>query len=163
MVELSSSARTRMFARVIGPYFLIVPITAAMRAPQMQALLADFEASPVWAWFGGAITLLMGLVVVALHPYWTDPPAVIVSALGWLMVLRGVLLLAFPAALLSAANALIGTSAAWRIAYLALAILGLYLTVVGWRPIRQTITDQVAPVGDRSLDPSAPHAPPGAR
>ena len=137
MTEVSSAARTRMFARVIGPFFLIVPITAAVRAPQMHTLLADFEASSVWAWFGGAVTLLMGLVVIALHPYWTDPPAVIVSVLGWLMVLRGVLLLAFPAALMSAANAVIGTGAVWRIAYLALAVLGLYLTVVGWRPASQ--------------------------
>lgn len=126
-----------MFARVIGPYFLIVPITAAVRAPQMQTLLADFEADSVWAWFGGAIALLMGLVVVALHPYWTDPPAVIVSVLGWLMVLRGVLLLAFPASMMSTANAVIGSGAAWRIAYLALAALGLYLTIVGWRPASQ--------------------------
>ena len=135
MVEVSSAARTRMFARVIGPYFLVVPITAAVRAPQMQTLLSDFESSSVWAWFAGAITLLLGLVVVALHPYWTDPPAVIISVLGWLMVLRGVLLLAFPAALMSAANAVIGTGAMWRIAYLALAVLGLYLTVAGWRPV----------------------------
>lgn len=134
---MESSSRTRMFARVIGPYFLVVPITAALRAPEMQTLLSDFEASPVWAWFGGAITLLLGLVVVALHPYWNGAPAVTVSVLGWLMVLRGVLLLTFPATLMSAANAVIGTGALWRIAYLGLALIGLYLTVVGWRPVAQ--------------------------
>ncbi|MFM9033697.1 MAG: hypothetical protein ACKOQ4_05335 [Mycobacterium sp.] len=125
---------TRMFARVIGPYLLVVPITAAVRAPDMQKLLSDVEASPVWPWFGGAITVLLGLIVVGLHPYWTNPPAVIISALGWLMVARGILLLAFPAALMSAANAVIGTGAIWRVAYAILALLGLYLTVVGWRP-----------------------------
>lgn len=132
---MEASRRTRMLARVIGPYFLVVPVTAALRAPQLQAVLSDFEASPVWAWFGGAITLLLGLVVVALHPHWNGAPAVIVSVLGWLMVLRGVLLLAFPAALMSAANAVIGTGAVWRVAYLGLALMGLYLTVVGWRPV----------------------------
>lgn len=125
---------TRMFARVIGPYLLVVPITAAVRAPDMQKLLSDVEASPVWPWFGGAITVLLGLIVVGLHPYWTSPPAVIISALGWLMVARGILLLAFPAALMSAANAVIGTGAIWRVTYAILALLGLYLTVVGWRP-----------------------------
>lgn len=135
---MDTTTRTRMFARVIGPYFVIVPLTAALRVPDMEKLLSDFEGSPAWAWFGGAITLLLGLVVVALHPYWTDPPAVIVSALGWLLVLRGVLLLAFPAALISAANAVIGTGPVWRIGYALLGLLGLYLTVVGWRsPVPQ--------------------------
>ena len=77
---MDTTTRTRMFARVIGPYFVIVSLTAALRAPDMQAVLSDFEASPVWPWFAGVFTLLLGLVIVALHSYWTDPPAVIVSA-----------------------------------------------------------------------------------
>lgn len=130
---MDTTTRTRMFARVIGPYFVIVSLTAALRASDMQAVLSDFEASPVWPWFAGVFTLLLGLVTVALHSHWSDPPAVIVSALGWLMVLRGTLLLVFPAALMSAANAVIGTGPVWRIAYGLLVVLGLYLTVVGWR------------------------------
>lgn len=130
---MDTSDRTRVFARALGPYFVIVSLTAALRAPDMEKLLSDFEASPIWAWFGGAVTLLFGLFIVALHSSWADPPAVIVSALGWLMVIRGTLLLAFPAALMSAANAVIGTGLVWRIAYGLLVVMGLYLTAVGWR------------------------------
>lgn len=133
MNTTTRNTTTRIFARVIGPYFVVVPVTAAVRASDMQKLLTDVEASPVWPWFGGAITVLCGLIVVALHPYWDNPPAVIVSALGWLMVLRGVLLLAFPAALMSAANAVIGTGAVWRVTYAILTLIGIYLTAVGWR------------------------------
>ena len=46
---MDTTTRTRMFARVIGPYFVIVSLTAALRAPDMQAVLSDFEASPVWS------------------------------------------------------------------------------------------------------------------
>lgn len=138
------NSATRIFARVIGPYFVVVPITAAVRAPDMQKLLTDVEAHPVWPWFGGALTLLLGLIVIAAHPYWNNPPAVIVSVLGWLMVVRGVLLLAFPAALMSAANAVIGTGAVWRITYLVLALVGLYLTVIGWRPVSSSLPHAAA-------------------
>ena len=34
-----SQATTRMFARVLGPYLVIVTITAAVRTSHMQALL----------------------------------------------------------------------------------------------------------------------------
>jgi hypothetical protein len=39
---------------------------------------------------------------------------------------------------MSAANAVIGTGAVWRIGYGVLALLGVYLTVVGWRPAATT-------------------------
>lgn len=126
-----------MFARVLGPFLIIVPLTAALRASEMHELMADFEGNPLWPWMGGAFALLLGLIVVALHPSWSSPPAIIVSAMGWLMVLRGLLLLLFPAAFMSAADAVIGSGMIWRIGYVALALVGLYLTVVGWRPVRQ--------------------------
>lgn len=126
-----------MFARVLGPYLVIVPIAGVFRASQMQALMSGFEASALWPWVLGAFVLLLGLIVVALHSSWADPPAVIVSVVGWLMVLRGVLLLAFPAAFMSAANAVIGTGVAWRVGYAILALIGLYLTCIGWSPAPQ--------------------------
>ena len=82
-----------------------------------------------------AFILLLGLIVVALHQVWTNPVAVIVSALGWLLVVRGAAA-GFPAAFISAANAVIGTGVVWRIGYVGVACLGLYLTWSGWRPNR---------------------------
>lgn len=125
---------TRMFARVLGPYFVIVAVTATLRAAEMRELLADFGANPLWPWVMGALVLIIGLTVVALHPHWNNPAAVIVSVLGWAMVLRGVFLLAFPAAFMSAADAVIGSGKVWQIGYLAMAVLGLYLSYAGWRP-----------------------------
>ena len=126
--------RTRLFARVLGPFLILVPITAAVRAPQMATMLTDFEANPLWAWVVGAFILLLGLIVIASHQVWNSAASVIVSALGWLLVLRGALLLVFPAAFFSAANAVIGTGSVWRIGYVGFALVGLYLTWVGWRP-----------------------------
>lgn len=128
---------TRLFARVLGPFLIVFPLTAALRASQMQTLLADFEANPLWPWVVGAYVLALGLVVVALHSSWGSPPAVIISVVGWLLVLRGVLLMAFPATFMTAANAVIGTGMVWRIGYIGLALVGIYLTFVGWGPARR--------------------------
>ncbi|MCB1265806.1 MAG: hypothetical protein KDB56_14740 [Mycobacterium sp.] len=124
---------TRLLARVLGPFLVLVPVTAAARAPQMQTMLTDFESNPLWPWIVGAFILLLGLIIVALHQVWTDPVAIAVSALGWLLVVRGVVLLVFPAAFVSAANAVIGTGVVWQIGYVGVACLGLYLTWAGWR------------------------------
>ena len=125
---------TRMFARVLGPFLFIACITAVVRAPDMRALISDFAANALWPWVFGAFVLVGGLIIVALHQHWRGAAAFIVSLFGWLMVLRGVLLLAFPATFISMANSVIDMGALWRGVCIALAALGLYLTYVGWAP-----------------------------
>ncbi|MGA9676763.1 MAG: hypothetical protein WBR28_16470 [Mycobacterium sp.] len=129
-----SPTGTRMFARVLGPFLVIVDITAAVRAPDTQAVLSEFEASPLWSWVAGAFVLICGLIVVAGHQYWRGAAPIIVSVLGWLITLRGLLLLAFPKVFVSVANSMIGAQAWWVPLCIAFALVGLYLTYVGWAP-----------------------------
>lgn len=133
---MSSSAQsaetTRRFARVLGPFFAIVSATVVARAPDMRELLAEFGASAIWPWVTGAVVLMGGIIVVALHPYWRGVTPVIVSLVGWIMVLRGVLLLAFPDTFMSIANQTIGAETLWRIVFAVFTLVGLYLTYVGW-------------------------------
>ncbi|AXN47292.1 hypothetical protein DSM43518_05561 [Mycobacterium marinum] len=133
-VSLDSQARTRMFCRVLGPLLVIVDVTAVARASDMQNLLSQFEANSLWTWVTGAFVLVLGLVMVAGHQYWHGAAAIIVSVLGWIVTLRGVLLLAFPKAFVSAANSMIGAQAGWVSLCVVFALLGLYLTYVGWAP-----------------------------
>lgn len=129
-----SQARTRMFARVLGLFLVIVDVTAVARASDMQSLLAQFEANSLWTWVTGAFVLLFGLIVVAAHQSWHGAAAIIVSLLGWLITLRGLLLLAFPRAFVSVANSMIGAQGLWVSLCVAFAFVGLYLTYVGWWP-----------------------------
>ena len=123
-----------MFSRVIGPYLVIVCAVAVTRASDIQTLLSQFEANSLWTWVIGAVALLFGLIVVAGHQYWRGPAAIIVSLLGWLVVLRGLLLLAFPSTFISLANNMIGLHALWVPLCIVFALVGLYLTYVGWAP-----------------------------
>ena len=145
--------RTRMFARVLGPFFVIACITAVARASQMPALISDFGANVLWSWVAGSFVLIGGLVIIALHSYWRTPAAILVSTLGWLVALRGLLLLAFPTAFVSMANSLIGTGALWRAICIGFVAIGLYLTYVGWMPTSGRSAPQAA-----SATPHLPRA-----
>ena len=46
-----AQARTRAFARVLGPWLAIVPGIIALRAPAMGALASDFFKSDLFVWF----------------------------------------------------------------------------------------------------------------
>jgi len=129
-----SQARTHFFARVLGPFLVIVDVTAVARVSDMQTLLSQFEANSLWTFVTGAFILLFGLIIVAGHQYWQGAAAIIVSLLGWLIVLRGLLLVAFPKAFVAAANSMIGAQAWWVALCIVFALIGLYLTYVSWAP-----------------------------
>jgi uncharacterized membrane protein len=133
-----AQVRTRMFARVLGPFFTIVPTTVAVRGGYMQELFTEFKANPMWPWLFGAILLIFGMVVIAFHQYWRSPAAIIISVVGWFLAIRGVLLLTVPRAYDAAGNALYssGATAVIWVVFICLASAGVYLTYVGWRPHR---------------------------
>ena len=53
----NSQARTRAFARVLGPWLVIAPGIIALRAPDMGALASEFFKSELAVWFTGAALL----------------------------------------------------------------------------------------------------------
>jgi len=149
-----SQVRTRMFARVLGPFFTIVPTTVALRGSYMQTLFTEFKANPMWPWLYGAILLIAGLIIIAFHQYWRSLGAITVSGAGWFLFIRGVLLLTVPMAYSAAGNTIYNSGAIWAIwaLFLFLASAGLYLTYVGWRPEPDASKAVASPAQDR------PHA-----
>jgi hypothetical protein len=131
-----------MFARVLGPFFIIVAATTVARASDMRTLLSDFEASTAWPWVTGAFLLLASLVIVALHQHWHGTAAITVSVTGWVLALRALLLMAFPHAFMAAADAAIRMSALWVSVDIFVGLVGLYLTYVGWKPATSPTTPQ---------------------
>jgi amino acid transporter len=129
-----SQIRTRMFARAFGPFFAIVPAIIAIRASsQMPILLHEFASDPMWQWVLGAVLLMWGSAIIAYHQYWRNLPAVLISLLGWFLAIRGVAVLAFPDAYDSLGNTLEQSAIPLvRTIFAAIALVGLYLTYVGW-------------------------------
>lgn len=127
--------RTRMFARVLGPFLVITAATAVARAADMRTLLSDFEANSAWPWVTGCFLLLASLVIVALHQSWRGAAAITVSAVGWVFALRALVLMAFPHAFMGAADAAIRMTALWVGVTVFVGLVGLYLTYVGFRPV----------------------------
>ena len=149
--------RTRMFARVMGPYMAIIAALGAVRPDDLRMMLSKFEADPLLSWVTGAFTLLLGLVVVALHPYWRGGAAIIVSVVGWLVAVQGLLLVAGSHAYFAIASSAVDTMG-WARAGAAAEVLivlylGLYLSLVSWVPARTRPVSQPA-----SSTPDLPRA-----
>lgn len=131
------AARTRAFSRVVGPWLVIVPGLVMLREPEMGTIAAAFFSNPALVWLAGGLMLFGGLLIISFHPYWSGLAAIIISAFGWLLVLRAVAVLAMPTMFEHAAMASAGAAPLVRLIFGLLVVAGLYLTYVGWlaRPV----------------------------
>jgi hypothetical protein len=149
-----SQLRTRMFARAFGPFFAIVPTIVAVRATsQMPVLLHEFSRDPMWQWVLGAVLLMWGSVIIAFHQYWRSVAAVLVSLLGWFLAIRGLLVLAIPDVYDSAGENLEHNAIPLvRAIFGTVALVGAYLTYVGWiaKPTKPTKPEGPAAEQDRA-------------
>ncbi|GAA4055071.1 hypothetical protein [Nonomuraea soli] len=127
--------RTKVFARVIGPYVAVFTTTIAIRLPDMTAVIGDLFASPALVWTLGAVMLAGGLVIIGGHRHWRGAAAITVSLFGWFVALRGLALIASTSMVEQTVQAVSLSSTAQavaRIGFALLAAVGLWLAWVGW-------------------------------
>ncbi len=134
-----SDARTRAFARVIGPYLVIVPSIIAARAPDMGVQLSAFFANAALVWITGALMVFAGVFIIANHHYWSNAAAILISLFGWFLALRGLALLIVPHLYEKAGIEAMNAISLVRIGFGLLVLAGLWLTYTGWiaKPPRQ--------------------------
>jgi len=125
-------ARTRAFARVIGPFLVIVPAIIAVRAASMGMMLSAFFENDALVWITGSWLLFGGLLIIAHHQYWSSPAAILISLFGWFLALRGLMLLAAPQLYASVGAAAMNMMPIVQIVFAFLVLIGLLLTFVGW-------------------------------
>ena len=78
--------------QIIGIYFLIVGVSALIKAKEWQHVvkhLMEHEHIAL-AYVAGIFTFIMGLIIVLNHNVWTgDIPVIIATIVGWLILIKG--------------------------------------------------------------------------
>lgn len=132
--EIASHVRTRAFARVLGPYMAIVTAIIVYRAPALGDMLAGFFSNAVIVWMLGALLLISGIITIAFHQYWGSLAAVLISLFGWFLALRGAMLMAIPKLIERGVSASAPHPMLVQVGFSILTVIGLYLTYIGWVP-----------------------------
>ena len=121
---------TIQLARIYGIIALTAALAALLAPKRMSLVIADFERSPAAAFLGALSALILGLIMVVMHNLWTDIAAILVSLFGWIVLIKGILLLAVPDGLLRFAAAAASSPARirlWGVVALVLAIVFLMI------------------------------------
>ena len=93
---------------LIGVYELAAGIAGLTGKLDWLALLDEFERSPALTFVTGFVAFAVGAAINLGHHHWTDPLAVIVSAIGWIALVEGVMLMVCPKPLLRLSRGLVG-------------------------------------------------------
>lgn len=129
-----SVARTRAFARVIGPFITLVVGALKVRAGEIARFVPVFFENAVIVWIMAAFLVFGGVLIIAFHQYWRSPAAILISAFGWFLLIRGLVLLYAPQLMARAASgAVSGDTVLYiRLGFSVMLLVGLWLIYVGW-------------------------------
>lgn len=92
---------------VIGLYELAAGIAGLTGQINWRTMLDEFDRSPALTFITGFMVYVLGAVVILVHCIWTDPLAIIVSAIGWIAAIEGLLIMTVPGPLFAFSRRLV--------------------------------------------------------
>ena len=123
---------TIYLARVWGAYFLIASVMVFMNRRALMLSVKSMFTERFAELVAAMIAILGGLAYVNLYQNWSSFPAGLLSLLGWLVLIKGLLYAFLPQAKLAKLTGLL-TERMWYTADGVLALLaGLYLAGYGY-------------------------------
>jgi hypothetical protein len=117
-------------AKLLGVYLLIIAIDMFLRRKELESAVKDFASSRGMLAFSGSTSLFVGLAIVIAHPVYMWNWQGLITLLGYLLVVRGILRLAFPSCLQKTVVPCFH-GRYWLIC-LILLVIGAYLTYMGF-------------------------------
>lgn len=120
-----------LLARLLGPLFLVAGLGLLANRAHYRKMLHGFLSDAALYYFSGALALTAGVAILLFHNLWTADWRVLITVIGWLSVLKGVVRLLFPQAGQKAADKLTSPGALLGFGLLAV-LLGGWFCYVGY-------------------------------
>ena len=125
---------TTFLAKLLGLFSIVIGLAMIARRQEMVASVDALVHSPTFLLIAGLIALTIGLAMVLAHNIWSGGVLpIIATIIGWLILIRGLILAFLPAAMVANLFEAMHFS---RLLYLYASIsvvLGIYLTFAGFR------------------------------
>ncbi|MHB8405529.1 MAG: hypothetical protein ACYDCJ_08920 [Gammaproteobacteria bacterium] len=87
---------SKMIAGLVGPSMLLIGAVVLLNMQLFPRVVEEAMLSPLLVILAGLITFVVGLAIVRVHNRWTKGWPVIVTIIGWICILGGLLRALFP-------------------------------------------------------------------
>jgi len=133
-INIHTMDYTLFWTQFFAIYMVVMGIALFGRKDDMLKMMRDFKNSPGLIMIASIFTLMLGSTIVLTHNVWTGGLAVVVTVIGWITLLKGVLYAIAPNALIKMGASMMRGSgmSAWSLITLVVGlILGYYGFIVG--------------------------------
>ncbi len=128
----TQAATTRFCARAVGPLMVIIGAVVIARAGDLIMLVPAILQDGALTFITGVFTLICGVVLLAAHHHWNSAPAIAISLLAVLTIVRGVTLLFAPSVLTGLVHQFLNLGPGAIVAGIVVLVVGAWLGFVGW-------------------------------
>ena len=87
-------------AKVLALTYISAGIAAVSGKVAFGKMVEEFERSPALTYVTGFFTLVLGMLLVQFHNIWVSDWTVLITIIGWISLIKGITLIAFPQCLL---------------------------------------------------------------
>lgn len=120
-----------LLAKVFGMLYLVAGLGMLINRAHYRQLVGKFATNHMLAFYGGAAALVTGMFMVLFHNVWAGWE-VIITLIGWIALVKGVLLILFPKAMLGLCQMFTKNDSVFVLWSVCTLILGLVLCYFGF-------------------------------
>jgi hypothetical protein len=123
---------TLYLARVLGLALIALGLIIAVRRNYYIAVYPMIVTERMTRMVFATFALIGGLLLALADPLWQTLPSVVISLIGWMIVLEALVYLAVPDAQLAKLIAMVNKPVAYVVGAVLAVVLGIYLAAVGF-------------------------------
>jgi hypothetical protein len=120
-------------AKLMGPILFVVAVSILINEKNTRAMAKEVFGSHALIYVFGIVDLLLGLVLVAVHNVWVMDWRVIITVIGWLSIVRGLVRILFAPYLMKNGPKLLKKQGLLMGIAIVMLILGAVLSYYGYR------------------------------
>ena len=112
-----------LVAKILALYYLAAGVGVLSGKVKADKMIKSFEDSPGLTLISGFFMIIIGALLVEYHNIWVKAWTVLVTIIGWVALIKGVLFIAYPQLLLSFKGMYKNTKPWWGVIGIALGLL----------------------------------------
>ena len=120
--------------QILSILYIAVGIGILINPDFYKRLFEDFIEHASVLYLGGIMALTIGYLIVAFHNTWTKDLSVIITIVGCLAMIKGILILIRPNMIIALSKAMVQKESILKIEAIAVIILGLVFSFLGFCP-----------------------------
>ena len=121
-----------LLARLMGPYIILIGVSLIFNQKIFLQIMEDFPKNPSLVFITGLLTFVAGLATVLFHNIWVWDWRIIITIFGWLVLIKGLLLVVLPGSVGKTTKIYAGNPKLVMIPWGIMILIGIFCTIKGY-------------------------------